>query len=106
LLKVKRFVLGMDEADWLKVQNAVFAGRVEFAPMSVEQMKVMEKSPDFDSEGRFIAELDDQPVGIVHAHVDKLREDKKGFVRAFGVIPPFRGQGIEEKLAEKTLKTR
>jgi len=71
LLKVRRFVLGMDEADWLKVRNTVFAVRVDIASMSVEEMRNIEKSPDFDSEGRFIAELDDQPIGIVHAHVDK-----------------------------------
>lgn len=103
MLKVRRFVLGMDEADWLRVWNAVFAVRVDIAPMTVEEMRNMEKSPDFDSEGRFIAELDDQPVGIVHAHVDKLREEK-GFVLVFGVIPKFRGQGIERKLAETALE--
>jgi ribosomal protein S18 acetylase RimI-like enzyme len=104
LLKVRRFVLGIDEADWLRVQNAVFGVRVDVAPMSVEEMRNMEKSPDFDSEGRFIAELDDQPVGIVHAYVDKLREEKKGFVRFLGVVSEFRGQGIEEKLAETALE--
>jgi ribosomal protein S18 acetylase RimI-like enzyme len=104
LLKVRRFVLGMDEADWLKVRNAVYGVRLDVAPMSVEEMRISEKSPDFDSEGRFIAELDDQPVGIVHAYVDKLREEKKGFVRVFGVVPEFRGQGIEEKLAETALE--
>jgi hypothetical protein len=77
LLKVRRFVLGIDEADWLKVQNAVFAVRVDIAPMSVEEMRNMEKSPDFDSEGRFIGELDNKPVGIVHAYVDKLRRRRR-----------------------------
>jgi ribosomal protein S18 acetylase RimI-like enzyme len=104
LLKVRRFVLGMDEADWVKVWNAVYGVRVDIAPMSVEDMRNMEKSPDFDSEGRFIAELDGQPVGIVNARVDKLREEKKGFVRVLGVVPKFRGQGIEEKLAETALE--
>lgn len=104
MLKVRRFVLGMDEADWVKVWNAVYGVRVDIAPMSVEDMRNMEKSPDFDSEGRFIAELDGQPVGIVNARVDKLREEKKGFVRVLGVVPKFRGQGIEEKLAETALE--
>jgi mycothiol synthase len=43
-------------------------------------------------------------VGIVHAYVDRLREEKKGFIRSFGVVPKFRGQGIEEKLAETALE--
>jgi len=104
LLKVRRVVLGMDEAEWLRVWNAVYGVRWDLAPMTVEEMRIMEKSPDFDSEGRFIAELDGQPVGIVHAYVDKLREEKKGFVRNFGVVPEFRGQGIETKLAETALE--
>jgi len=103
VLKLRRFILGTDEADWLKVWNVVYGVRLDLAPMTVDEMTVMEKSPDFDSEGRFIAELDDQLVGIVHAYVDKHREEKKGFVRDFGVVPEFRGRGIEEKLAETAL---
>jgi ribosomal protein S18 acetylase RimI-like enzyme len=103
MLKFRRFVLGTDEADWLRVWNAVYGVRWDMAPMTVDEMTVMEKSPDFDSEGMFIVELDDQPVGIVHAYVDKHREEKKGFVRNFGVVPEFRGRGIEEKLAETAL---
>ena len=94
----------MDEADWLKVWNAVYGVRWDLASMTVEEMRIMEKSPDFDSEGRFIAERGDQPVGIVHAYVDKFREEKKGFVRNLGVVPKFRGQGIEERLAETALE--
>ena len=104
MLKVRRVVLGMDEADWLKVWNAVYGVRWDLASMTVEEMRIMEKSPDFDSEGRFIAERGDQPVGIVHAYVDKFREEKKGFVRNLGVVPKFRGQGIEERLAETALE--
>jgi ribosomal protein S18 acetylase RimI-like enzyme len=104
LLKVRRFVLGIDESDWLRVWNAVYGVRWDLAPMTVEEMRISEKSPDFDSEGRFIVELDGQPVGIVHAYVDRLREEKKGFVRNLGVVPEFRGQGIEEKLAKTALE--
>jgi ribosomal protein S18 acetylase RimI-like enzyme len=94
----------MDEADWLRVWNAVYGVRLGQASMTVDEMRIIEKSPDFDSEGRFIAELSNQPVGIVHAYVDKFREEKKGFVNDFGVVPEFRGQGIEEKLAETALE--
>lgn len=104
MLKVRRFVLERDETDWLRVWNAVYGVHVDQTPMTVEEMRIVEMSPDFDSEGRFIAERDDQPVGIVHAYVDKFREEKKGFVSDFGVVPEFRGQGIEEKLAETALE--
>jgi mycothiol synthase len=103
MLKLRRFILGTDEADWLKVWNAVYGVRLDMAPMTVDEMTTMEKSPDFDSEGMFIAELDDQPVGIVHAHIDKFREEKKGFLKDFGVVPEFGGRGIGEELAETAL---
>jgi GNAT superfamily N-acetyltransferase len=93
----------MDESDWLKAWNEVYGKRWDLAPMTVEEMRLTERSPDFEAEGRFIAELDDKPVGIVHAYVDKLREEKKGVVRSFGVLPESRSQGREEKLAETAL---
>jgi ribosomal protein S18 acetylase RimI-like enzyme len=104
LLKIRRFILGRDEADWVQVQNAIFGMNPGWRPFTLEEFKRDEKSPEFDSEGRLIAELDGNPVGIVHAHVDKPREEKRGFVNWFGVIPEHRGQGIEEKLAETAIK--
>jgi mycothiol synthase len=104
LLKIKRFAQGEDEAAWVSVWNAVYGERWDWRPMTVEEMVALEKAPDFEAEGKFIAELDGQAVGIVFAYVDKLREEKKGFVRSFGVIPTHRGQGIEEKLANTALE--
>lgn len=104
MLKIRRFVQRRDEAAWVSVWNVVYGERWDFRPMTVEEMQATEKSPDFESEGRFIAEVDDKPVGIVFAYVDRLREEKKGFVRSFGVIPSFRGQGLEEKLADTALE--
>ncbi len=104
MLKLRRFVIGTDEVDWLGVWNTVYGMQLDVAPMTVTEMKVMEKSLDFDSEGMFIAELNGQPVGIVNAYVDKFREEKKGFLKDFGVVPKFRGQGIEEKLVETALE--
>jgi ribosomal protein S18 acetylase RimI-like enzyme len=104
LLKIKRFARGRDEADWVAVWNAVYGERWDHRPMTVEEMLLLEEAPDFEAKGRFIAELNGQPVGIVFAYVDKLREEPKGFVRSLGVIPTHRGQGIETRLAAKALK--
>lgn len=104
MLKIRRFVQGKDEDAWVSVWNVVYGQRWDYRPMTVDDMVATEKSPEFEAEGRFIAEVDTPPVGIVHAYVDRLREEKKGFVRSFGVVPRFRGQGIEEKLAETALE--
>ena len=104
-MKIRRFILGRDEADWVELENAISRVRPNYGPWTtVEEFRAYEKWPEFDSEGRFIAELDGNPVGIVHAHVDELREEKRGFIDWFGVIPEHRGRGIEEKLAETAIK--
>jgi mycothiol synthase len=104
LLKIRRFVQGKDEEDWVRVWNAAYKEYDDLRQMTVDEFRVYEAAPEFDPEGRFIAELDNQPVGIIHAHVDKLRKEKKGFIRSFGIIPEFRGRGIEEKLVNVALK--
>jgi ribosomal protein S18 acetylase RimI-like enzyme len=103
-LKIRRFILGRDEADWVEVQNATYGVIPGRRPLTVEEFRAIEKLPEFDSEGRFIAELDGNPVGMVHAHVDELIEKERGFISWFGVIPEHRGRGIEEKLAETAIK--
>ena len=103
-MKIRRFVLGKDEADWVKVRNAVYRRHPTFALITVEDLRKGEKDPEWDSKGRFIVEVNNNPVGLVHAHVDKFRKEKKGFVWTFGVVPEFRGQGIEEKLADTAMR--
>ena len=104
LLKTRRFIQGRDEEDWVRVWNAAYKEYDDLRQMAVDEFKVAEKAPEFDPKGRFIAELDGQPVGIIHAHVDKLRKEKKGFIRSFGIIPEFRGKRIENELVEIALK--
>ena len=101
MLNIRGFVKGADEPVWVEVLNAAYEEYESWwRGITVEEMCEREKCPDFDFEGRFIAELDGKPVGVVHAHVNKLREEKKGFMHTLCVIPEFRGLGVEEKLAE------
>ena len=106
---IRRFVQGVDEPVWVGILNATRKGREDLRAITVEEMLRQEKEdPSFDLEGRFIAELDREPVGAVHANVEKMREERKGFIR-FYVIPEYHGRGIERQLAEvalRELKTR
>jgi len=104
MLHIRRFVQGIDEPVWVGVLNASRKGREDWRAVTAEEMLLEEKEdPSFDLEGRFIAELDRKPVGVVHANVDKLREERKGFIR-FDVIPESRGEGIERRLVEIALR--
>jgi len=105
MLKIRKFVQGRDETVWINVANRAFKEFDEFRSSTVEDMIASEKAPTFDATGMFIAELDGEPVGIVNAYVDKMREEKKGFMRALGVIPEYRRRGIGRALAEKALES-
>ncbi len=104
LPNVRKFVQGRDEEDWVRVWNAAYKEYDDMRQMTVYEFRAFEKGPDFDPQGRYIAELDNKPVGIIHAHIDKLRREKKGFIRSFGIVPECRGKGIEERLAETALQ--
>jgi len=104
MLNIRRFVEGVDEPIWVAVLNASRKGREDWRDITAEELLLHEKEdPSFDVEGRFIAELDRKPVGVVHANVDKFREERRGFVR-FDVIRESRGRGIERQLVELALR--
>jgi mycothiol synthase len=83
--------------------NAAREEREDRRTITVDELLLDEKRPSFDFEGMFIAELDGRPVGIVHANVDKLREERKGFIR-LGVTPEFRSGETEQQLMETALR--
>jgi len=105
MLNIRKFVQGSDENAWVSVWNRAFAESDEFRSLSVQDMLMNEKNPSFDATGMFIAELDGEPVGIVTARVDKMRQERKGFVRALGVVPERRRRGIGRALAEKAVES-
>jgi len=104
-LKIRNFVKGKDEEIWIRTGNEAFKEYDDFRPNTMEDMKIWEKDPLFSAEGMFIAELNGEPVGRVHAFVDKMREEKKGFIERLGVIPNFRGKGIGRELVNRALQS-
>jgi ribosomal protein S18 acetylase RimI-like enzyme len=98
-LKIRRFVKGKDEADMVKLHNAVFYRHPTVVLVTVEDYKKYEKDPSWDSEGAFIVEVDNNPIGWVHGYVDKFREDKQG-VAIVRIMPEFSNRGLEDELAE------
>lgn len=100
MLNIRRFVQGKDEELWVSVWNEAFQEFEDFRNYTAEEMRIREKSPEFDATGMFLAEFDGEVVGCVNAYVDRQRKEKKGFIRTLGVVPKFRRRGIGRKLAE------
>jgi len=102
VINARRFVQGVDEPVWVEVLNRAYRDREDWRAITAEEMLLDEKRPSFDAEGRFITELDGKPIGVVHANVDRFREDRKGFIR-LGVAPESCGGEIEQQLLETAL---
>ncbi len=105
MLNVRRFVVGEDEATWLRVLNEAYKEYEDFRPDTIEEMELSKKSPGFDATGMLIAELEGKPVGVVNAFVDRHRKEKVGSLRVLGVVPEFRGRGIGRRLLETAIES-
>jgi mycothiol synthase len=105
MLKIRSFIEGEDEEVWIKIQNEAYKEYEDFRPDTMEDMEIWKRSPNFDSTGMFIAELNGKPVGKVNAYVDSKREENMGFLQSLGVIPEFRKRGIGRRLAEKAIES-
>jgi mycothiol synthase len=105
MLKIRKFVDGEDEEVWIRIRNEAYREYEDFRPDTMEDVEVWKKSPNFDSTGRFIAELDGKPVGAVDAYIDRKRKEKMGFLRRLGVAPEFRKRGIGRRLAERAIES-
>jgi GNAT superfamily N-acetyltransferase len=108
-LSFRPFRKGLDEQVWVDIANVVYADDPNWGGITVASLIESKKSPDFQSKGRFIVELNRKSVGIINAHAMKIREDRKGFVHVFGVLPEFKEKGIEEdmiRFAIRNLKQR
>jgi mycothiol synthase len=105
MLSVRSFMVGEDEEVWLRIQNEAYREYEDVRSDTMEDMEIWKKSPNFDSAGMFIAELDGKPVGVVNGFVDKFREEKMGFLRVLGVVPEFRRRGVGRCLVEKAVES-
>jgi len=105
LLKIRPFRKGFDEDVFVSIFNAVFGDYDDIRSMTLEEMKKMEDSPSFNTDGMLIAEWNGETAGMVNAYVDKLREEEKGFIQWLGVFPKFRGKGIAKNLVEKSIES-
>jgi mycothiol synthase len=94
-----------DEEVWIRIQNEAYKEYDDFRPDTMEDMEIWKKSPNFDSTGMFIAELDGKPIGAVNAFIDKKRKEKKGFLRGLGVVPESRKKGVGQRLVEKAIES-
>jgi mycothiol synthase len=98
MLKIRPFQKGEDEHVYVEVFNAAFSDYDDMRAITLEEARTLANAPSFNLDGLLFAEWDGQTVGMVLAHVDKNREEKKGFVQNLAVLPEYRGRGIAGEL--------
>ena len=109
LLRIRPYIKGTDDEAYIGIFNACFNDYDDIRRLTIEDFRKTQEAPSYSLDGLLIAEWNGIAVGIVDAYVDPLREEPKGFVQSFGVLPRFRRRGIGKELvrrAVESLKTR
>jgi mycothiol synthase len=103
-VRLRPFVVGADEAEFLRVNNAAFDWHPEQGGWDLDQVKLREAEPWFDPEG-FLLAVDDEDrlLGFhwtkVHAHDGNGRDHEPiGEVYVLGVDPAARGMRLGSAL--------
>lgn len=98
MLRVRPFRKGLDEKLYVRIFNAAFSDYDDMRSVTLEEVKTIANAPSFNLDGLMFGEWNGRTAGMVQAHVDVQREEKKGFIQNLSVLPDFRHRGIGRQL--------
>ena len=115
-IPIRSFLPGIDNENWLKVNNAAFQGHPEQSNWSTQDLEVRTKEAWFNPNGFLIAEIENVLAGFCwtkvhggHSHKHSQDEpehdhDPIGEIYIMGVNPKFQGRGIGRAVTIAGLK--
>jgi mycothiol synthase len=100
-VEVRAFAPGRDDAAWLALNAAAFAGHAEQGKWTQADLQARIDEPWFDAAGFLLAWRDDELLGY---HWTKVHPDGMGEVYVLGVAPAAQGLGLGGALLVRGLR--
>ena len=99
---VRTFRVGVDEADWVQVNNRAFAGHPEQGAWTIDMLRAREQEAWFDPDGFVLAFDADGLAGFcwtkVHPAQPPREPDALGEIYVIGADPTRHGRGLGRAL--------
>lgn len=94
-----RFRPGLDDDEWITVNNAAFVTHPEQGNWTHETLAARCRAPWFDPDGFLLHHIDDTLAGFCWMKVHDKRGEKIGEIYVIAVNPQFQGRGLGARLA-------
>lgn len=101
-VRVRPFVVGQDEAAWLRVNARAFADHPEQGRITLADLRARQGEPWFDPAGFLLAESDGELLAYAWTKIEP--GSSEGELYVLGVDPDAQGRGLGRLLTALTLE--